>query len=229
MADLVEVKKEQVVCTSLDVAEKFGKRHANVIRDIEKLISDIGCENSKMSFQKATYKAKDNNKSYPMYYINRDGFSLLVMGFTGKKALEWKLKYIEAFNQMEKLLTEKQTQTWVETRKQSKLTRKAETDVVKKFVEYAKENGSNNANKYYMTFSKLANKMANISDGERDNATTFQLNSLTFIESIILHTIECQITLGTEYHEIYQKCKRAIDDFKELTDYENMKLQGENK
>lgn len=227
MADLVEIKKEQVVCTSLDVAEKFGKRHDSVVRNIEKLIIDSPQKCGQL-FSKSNYK-DTSGKSNKMYYMNRDGFSLLVMGFNGKKALEWKLKYIEAFNSMEKLLTEKQTQTWIETRKQSKLTRNAEMDVVKKFVEYAEENGSTNANKYYMTFSKLANKMANIASGERDNATTFQLNSLTFIESIILHTIECQMALGTEYHEIYQKCKRAIDDFKELTDYESLQMSSDTK
>lgn len=51
-----------------------------------------------------TYKVEGNNKTYPEYLMNRDGFSLLVMGFTGKKALEWKIKYIQAFNAMEEEL-----------------------------------------------------------------------------------------------------------------------------
>ena len=52
-------------------------------------------------FFKTTYVHEQNGQTYPMYLMNRDGFSLLVMGFTGAKALEWKLKYIEAFNEME--------------------------------------------------------------------------------------------------------------------------------
>lgn len=58
-------------------------------------------------FCKTTYVNKQNNQTYPMYLMNRDGFSLLVMGFTGAKALEWKLKYIQAFNEMEKDLANK--------------------------------------------------------------------------------------------------------------------------
>lgn len=55
-------------------------------------------------FCEHSYKVEGNNKTYPEYLMNRDGFSLLVMGFTGRKALEWKIKYIQAFNAMEKEL-----------------------------------------------------------------------------------------------------------------------------
>ena len=77
-----------------------------------------------------------------MYIMNRDGFTFLVMGFTGKEAMEWKWQYIKAFNQMENIIHEKSTQTWIETRAAGKLTRKAETDTIHKLVEYAKEQGS---------------------------------------------------------------------------------------
>lgn len=55
----------------------------------------------KNMFEKSTY-TNERNRQYPMYYINRDGFALLAMGFTGKKALQFKLSYIQAFNEMEK-------------------------------------------------------------------------------------------------------------------------------
>lgn len=99
--ELVQVQNKQVVTTSQKVAEVFEKQHRNVIQSIE----NIKAENSALTnfFYEGTYKA-GTGKSYKMYYMNRDGLSLLVMGFTGKKALEWKLKYIEAFNQMEEKL-----------------------------------------------------------------------------------------------------------------------------
>lgn len=92
----------QVVVSSREVAENFGKEHRNVIQSIE----NISAENSAVTqmFFKTTYTA-GTGKSYPMYLMNRDGFTLLAMGFTGKEALEWKLKYIDAFNQMEQKLT----------------------------------------------------------------------------------------------------------------------------
>ena len=183
MNELVYMNNDEVVCDSLMVAEKFGKEHSKVIRSIEKILEGIPKSgDTPKLFKKSSYLQEQNGQRYKKYLMNRDGFSLLVMGFNGKKALEWKLKYIDAFNQMEKFLTEKQSQAWIETRKQGQFTRKSETDVIKRFVEYAKEQGSSNADKYYMIFSKLANKMADVES--RDTATIMQLNNLSLIENI---------------------------------------------
>lgn len=62
--------------------------------------------------------------------LTRDGFSVLVMGFTGKKALEWKLKYIQAFNSMKAFIREKLSSEWQETRIKGKLARGNETDII---------------------------------------------------------------------------------------------------
>lgn len=106
--ELVEVKNQQVVTDSRKVAETFGKEHSKVIRSIENIIteaknglSDLAAQNRATKFFYETIYKDNSGKSNKMYYLNRDGFSLLVMGFTGKKAMQWKLKYIEAFNQME--------------------------------------------------------------------------------------------------------------------------------
>ena len=88
----------QPVVSSLQVAENFGKQHKHVLEAIEK----ITAENSAVTemFYETTYKT-GTGKNYKMYLMTRDGFSLLVMGFTGKDALDWKIKYIQAFNAME--------------------------------------------------------------------------------------------------------------------------------
>ena len=93
--------------SSLQVAEDFEKEHRNVIQSIAKLITEIQpAENSARYFLSSSYvDAKGENRK--CYNLTRDGFSLLVMGFTGKKALEWKLKYIEAFNLMEQKIRER--------------------------------------------------------------------------------------------------------------------------
>lgn len=150
----------------------------------------------------------------PMYLMNRQGFELLVMGFTGENALRWKLAYSDAFNQMESFIREKSSAEWMETRKAGKLTMQEETDTIKKLVEYAREQGSTHADKLYMTYLKLANKMAGISD--RDKATVTQLNNLTLIEHIILCVIDAGIVSGKPYKEIYQDCKARLQSVKEL-------------
>lgn len=102
MESLVEIRNNQVVVSSRQVAEKFGKRHDHVLRDIENTIKRIpNFEDTPSMFRKTTYKHEQNGQSYPEYLMNRDGFTLLAMGFTGKDALQWKMKYIAAFNEME--------------------------------------------------------------------------------------------------------------------------------
>lgn len=94
-----------LVVSSRRVADNFGKQHKHVLEAIE----NIKAENSALMdmFYETSYKA-GTGKSYKEYLMNRDGFSLLVMGFTGKEAMEWKIKYIEAFNAMEKKLSKPQ-------------------------------------------------------------------------------------------------------------------------
>ncbi|HHI9534321.1 TPA: Rha family transcriptional regulator [Campylobacter coli] len=96
----LEVANDQVTTTSLDIAAVFNKRHDNIIAKIETFPKD--------SFTDLNFKASkyiDNTgRILPCYKITRDGFSLLVMGFTGEKAYKWKILFIKAFNEMEKRL-----------------------------------------------------------------------------------------------------------------------------
>lgn len=99
MNELVIMHNKQAVTTSLRVAEVFGKDHKHVIETISNLAAE---KSAAKFFAEATYD--NRGKQYPMYYMNRDGFTLLAMGFTGKKALQFKIKYIQAFNSMEATL-----------------------------------------------------------------------------------------------------------------------------
>lgn len=99
---ILENRNGKILVSSLDVAEKFGKRHDSILRDIDNLISDSTKVWSEM-FIESSYK-NERGKIYRCFDMNRDAFSLLCMGFNGKKALEWKLKYIDAFNKMEETL-----------------------------------------------------------------------------------------------------------------------------
>ena len=210
MEDLVLIKNNKAVCTSLQVAEKFSKRHDVVLRNIEDTISDMDSETAKLWFQKTTYKANGNNKSYPMYNMNRDGFSIIAMGFTGKKATEWKVKYIKAFNTMEEMLKEHNTQLWIDTRQTNKENRLKETDVIKQLADYAKEQGSTHSDRLYVVYTKLAKK---IIGGKRDSLTASEINNLTLVENIILQTINADMSIQMHYKEIYKDCKDRIEQF----------------
>lgn len=96
------------VTTSRAVAEQFGKQHKNVIRDIETLISQLKIEPATADFAELNFIRIDQpdtqGKPRPAYLLTRDGFTLLAMGFTGAKAVQFKVAYINAFNRMERLI-----------------------------------------------------------------------------------------------------------------------------
>lgn len=105
MTDIIlSTQNGEPVASSRQIAESFGKEH----KDVLEAIRTKTAENSALleMFHLTEYTTSQNKK-LPMYLMNRDGFSFLVMGFTGKKADEWKLKYIQAFNAMEKQLAQR--------------------------------------------------------------------------------------------------------------------------
>lgn len=96
----LEVVDNAVYTTSLIIANVFEKRHDNIIAQIKALPQD---EFNALNFKAVEYKDK-KGELRPCYNLTRDGFSLLVMGFTGEKAYKWKIEFIKAFNEMEKRL-----------------------------------------------------------------------------------------------------------------------------
>lgn len=120
---LVMVSNDRVVTTSLQVAEYFGKPHYDVLKSIKSLdCSDLFRDGN---FSLSCYTKKNGNitKSYPMYYMTRDGFTFLAMGFTGKVAAKFKEAYINAFNEMEDILRSGQENRYALSILKSELTK----------------------------------------------------------------------------------------------------------
>lgn len=98
----VKIINNHLMVSSLDVAEHFSKRHDNVVRAIKSL--DIPKDLRALNFEETSIEVEQPNGGYRKtlaYNMARDGFVLLVMGFTGKEAMQWKIRYIQAFNAME--------------------------------------------------------------------------------------------------------------------------------
>ena len=90
MNELVFIQNDEILVSSKDIANNFSKQHGHVLRDIENIEKDVS--NFGEMFHKG--ESKDSyGRSQPCYFMNRDGFTLLAMGFTGKQALDWKIKY----------------------------------------------------------------------------------------------------------------------------------------
>lgn len=97
MENLVIMHDRQAVTTSLQIAKTFQKNHRDVLRVIDTLKKDV--RNFAQMFSESSIP-DSYGRPRRIYYLNRDGFSLLAMGFTGTKALQFKLAYIDAFNEM---------------------------------------------------------------------------------------------------------------------------------
>ncbi len=107
---LVSIKHNTVITTSKQIAITFGKPHCRVMESVRNLTTSTPTEFGQSNFRLSSYN-NSQGKRQPMYELTRDGFTLLAMGFTGKRALEFKLAYINAFNEMERKLAEPKTIT----------------------------------------------------------------------------------------------------------------------
>ncbi len=201
-------KEEILVVSSRTVAEDFEKEHAKVLRSILELSSEITPKLALSYFIKSEYK-DSMNRTQIEYLLTRDGFSLLVMGFTGSKALNWKLKYIQAFNEMEKELKRlyNERKQWEIERAKGVVVRHILTDTIKMKVA-----DSPNKRFMYPNYTKLIYKIlfgktmkelqesfaVKAKESIRDYLTSEQLKEVESMEMLI----SSLISLGMDYQEI---------------------------
>ena len=159
MRELIKIsrnKEGKLVVSSRQVAKDFGKEHKNVVRAIENLTAQNSAVKNMMI--KSTFEHRGNE--YTEYLLTRDGFSLLVMGFTGKEALDWKLKYIEAFNAMEQALKNNLPSTVLTQNMVKNIEEKTEEDrkLLQRLTELVKVNHKQKLNFNRMIKSLVNNK-----------------------------------------------------------------------
>ena len=216
---LVESKQDQIFCNSQMVAEKFGKRHQYVINKIDKLIVDFGQikgeESFPLKFQKT--ESEYRGQKYKSYQMDKQSFSLLAMQFTGKKALFWQAKFIEAFCLMEQQNLMRANLEWQREREQGKQIRLEFTDTTKDFVDYATNQGSINAAKYYITLTKLQYKALKLIEKNekvdpefRNTLDTMELNNLLSAEKVARKALLDGMNQKLHYKDIYQLAKVRV-------------------
>ena len=193
---LVEIKtvnKEEVtVVTSLDVAETFGKEHARVLRDIREL--DCSEEFRHGNFAESYY-VNSQNKKQPMYYITRDGFTLLAMGYTGEKAMQFKEAYIKQFNAMEKALIGK-----IREREKGIAVRQALTNAIKESGENERMHGHAYSTYTDLIYKAVLGKSAKQlreelgigkQDNLRDSLSAEELAKVKSVEMVVSGLVDC--------------------------------------
>ena len=200
LVEIMKLKKvECAVVTSLDVAETFGKRHDNVLRDIR----ELGCSSAfgLLNFEESAY-TNAQGKKQPMVYMTRDGFTLLVMGYTGELAMRFKEAYIKQFNAMEAVLRGKLIE-----RQKGIAVRQALTKALQQSTENERMHGhaySAYTNCIYrvlfgMNAKQLREKFGiNAKDDLRDYFTMEELAAVQSMECLVSGLVDC----GWEYGAI---------------------------
>lgn len=212
----VEVKRGVAFTNSLDVAEKFGKRHDHVLASVRKIVRDFPGK-ALPNFRECSYPA-DNGQRYPMFEMTRSGFAVLAMGFTGREAIEWKFKYEQAFSAMETALLNQQNLSWQSQRAQGKLGRRTETDTIRDFVAYAKDQGSTKAEFYYSNLTKATYKALFLVKDRfpgpfRDMLDTMQLSYLAAAEYVASNALRDGMANGIHYKDIYKLAKGKLENY----------------
>jgi Rha family phage regulatory protein len=191
---MLEHTEDRLLANSLQVAERFGKLHKNVLRSIEGI--ECSREFYRLNFEPVTYMDR-RGLEQPMFRMTRDGFSLLVMGFSGTKAMLWKERYIQAFNMLEAAAL-KQRIEHAEARGRSKTVRIAATDSYKEHGATEWFHYVNNTDAIYeIMFGGSASQLrrrwklhpaANL----RDHLSTAQLNTVIQIENAVTLQLEAR-------------------------------------
>ena len=220
--ELVEVKRNEIYCDSHIVAKKFGLKNAYIVDRIKKVIEDIGeLRVNGVDPQVMKEEREYRGNKYTAYLMNRDFFSFLVMRFKGKKAIEWQLKFIAAFNAMEKRILSADSNAtdplWLGQRDQGKIARLEETDVIKEFVDYATSQGSTKAQYYYKHITNATYKalglMVQSRPKLRDTMDLYEISELLLAERIAKNAIKRYMDLGRHYKDIYTSVKDDLIAF----------------
>lgn len=169
MNNLVIMKDQQAVTSSLQVAETFGKEHRAVLKAIDDLKEGLAQKYADL-FCEDTYIHPQNKQAYRVVYMNRDGFTLAVLGFNNsQKVLEFKLKYIEAFNQMEKEIQQPKLPTSQRELAMLALSANEETnervDVIEKEVADLKDNQKIGVDDYGYLSRRVHQRVAEVARG----------------------------------------------------------------
>ncbi|EOA09499.1 phage regulatory protein [Pediococcus acidilactici] len=194
MNDLVIMKDQQAVTTSLQVAEVFGKNHYHVLEAIDnKIHSNENSGQYNSMFVEDEYKDKSGKRN-KMYYMNRDGFTFIAFGFTGKKANEFKLKYIEAFNQMEETIKAERIQL-----------PKTPMEVLRLMFEATEETNKK--------VDRLGNTVQNLTDNQRLDATEYAYISKRISRKVYEYIDMHGLALSApQRSKLYKDINRGINE-----------------
>lgn len=219
MNEFVFLKSNQALTTSLKVAEVFEKRHKNVLRAIENAKSNL---RNFAPVEKAIIRSNYTDakgESRPMYLLNRDGFTFVVMGFTGERANQFKWQYIQAFNAMEQILLNQRNEEWKAIREAGKRGNRAMCDAIHDYViPLARARGSKAPDTvFYMNYQKMINKWAGVQPNSRDSQPLGQLYEIEKMQDMIETSIKGLAARGDDDKSIYRGINQIVESYSRIS------------
>lgn len=219
MNELVFLKHKQALTTSLKVAEVFEKRHDTVLRAIENAQSSLrNFADAKKAIIPTTY-TDAQGKNRPMYLLNRDGFTFVVMGFTGEKANQFKWNYIQAFNAMEQILLNQRNAEWQAVREAGKRGNRSMCDAIHDYIiPLARAKGSTAPdNVFYMNYQKAVNKAAGVQPNSRNDQPLGQLYEIEKMQDMVEVSIKGRAARGDDYKSIYHDTSQLLENYSRIS------------
>ena len=224
-AVLVTIDHGEVWTTSLLVADRFGKRHADVLRAVDKL--ECSDDFTERNFALSDY-ADATGRRLPMYRISRDGFAFLAMGFTGRAAAAWKERFIAAFGKMERELrriaVQKSLPDWQEARQLGKADRRDLTDAVQALCHRAHVRGDSTTPLHLWETAATRTVTAALfeTNGEsikaiRGRLTARQLRRLGLAEETYARAVDSLLDTDAHHRAINEQARVAVLAFAAAT------------
>lgn len=225
------IKKDNILVSSRVVANGLGKLNKTVMRDIRNICDRLEKDNSFNREQMCTLYIEssyiaENGKQNKEILMTKQGFLLYVFNIQGYDI--FKLQYINEFDRLQDLLREKQSEEWLQTRKQGKLIRRGETDVIQQLVQYAINLGCKNTKFFYSNYSKMVNKFNGIGTGQREFVDWTTLNKIAQSEDLVQKEILKGMEQGLHYSVIYERCKEKVKQYIDLVGTDVKLIGGKN-
>jgi len=231
--ELVFMNGREPVTSTLIIAENLKVPHVTVFNLVKKYKDALSEDNKKVEFE---IRPSKSGQSIKYAILSEEQTSLLIMLMKNTKGvLKFKIAMNKAFHKMKKFivktLAQQQNAEWLEQRKNGKVIRREETDIIKEFIEYAKAQGSKNAEHYYMHFTNATHKalfvMVDKYPDLRNCLSMMQLMNLGTAEHIATVAIKEGMEKQTEYHQIFKEAKNRLIDFSKLVPKTKVELPYE--
>lgn len=238
--DIVKVSKKEVFTDTKIISEMLDVNHSDLLRTIEKIVerwknnTQCGPLKFPQKYIESTFKNK-MGRTYKMYELNEQAYMKVAMHLKGyEKAELVQDSIIEAFSMMKQSLLNQSNQSWLTARNESKQVRKEEMNVLKDFVDYATNQGSKSANRYYCNVTKMTNKalelLVQVRHGSplRDLASIMEQGYIQMLDHRAMQSFEYGMNENLPYKYIYMYAKEQVNNLADQLNFNPKKLKDQD-